>query len=215
MRSTALITPIILAAGDSTRMGYPKALLPLGHDTFLTRILRSAGEAGLAKPVVILGRAAGLVRPHIREWRGTVRVNPDPDRGQLSSLQLGLLSLDANAEAGMIWPVDQPAVSVDLVRRLASLFERSEALIVYPKHANRRGHPAIFHRDLFQEFMDAPLEEGPKNILLRHQQETVVLPTDEPAVIQDIDTPSDYKTLTGESLDLALARRDAEITLES
>ena len=206
MHSLSLITPIILAAGDSTRMGYPKALLPIGGETFLNRILRILQNAGLGIPRIILGRAAEMIRPTVGIPSAAIRINPDPDRGQLSSIQLGLLSLDSSAQAAMIWPVDQPAISGDLVRSLAEQFLQSESLIAYPKRGDKRGHPAIFHRDLFQEFMSAPLEEGPKDILVRHREQTLVLPTEELAAVHDIDTPSDYEILTGESLEQALAR---------
>ncbi len=162
MRPLASILPIILAAGDSTRMGYPKALLPLGEELFITRILRVLRNAGLPRPVIILGRAAPVIQPRIQDWPADIRINSDPDRGQLSSIQLALANIGPEYAAGMIWPVDQPAVSEDLVRRLAELFLSSESRIVFPKCGGKRGHPAIFHRDLFQEFMDAPLEEGPK-----------------------------------------------------
>ena len=206
MLSITSIAPIILAAGDSSRMGYPKALLPLGEYTFLTHILKTVQQIGLSNPVVILGKAAELIQPRIQNWPALVRINPDPDRGQLSSIQLGLSSLDSGVQAGMIWPVDQPAVSEDLVRKLVQLFLQSEPMIAFPKCGDKRGHPAIFHRALFQEFMATPLEEGPKNILLRHQQQTAELPTVETAAVQDIDTPADYETLTGKSVQSALER---------
>jgi molybdenum cofactor cytidylyltransferase len=206
MRSATSIAPIILAAGDSTRMGYPKALLPLGSDSFLTRILGILGNVGLPKPVIVLGKAASIVQSQIRSWPADIWINPDPGRGQLSSIQLALSRLSLEFIAALIWPVDQPAVSEDLVRRLTQLFVISESRIAFPMHDGKRGHPAIFHRTLFQEFMDAPLEEGPKKILLRHQNATAILPTEESAVVEDIDTPADYQALTGESLDSALAR---------
>jgi molybdenum cofactor cytidylyltransferase len=201
------ITPIILAAGDSTRMGYPKALLPIGDSTFLARILETVRRAGLAEPILILGKASEIIRLGIKDWRVSIQINPDPDRGQLSSIQLGLSSIQPDAHACMIWPVDQPAVSEDLVRNLARLFMESEPLIAFPKYGEQRGHPAIFHRKIFQEFMEAPLEEGPKKIILRHQKDTAELPANESAVVQDIDTPADYEALTGESLESALSRR--------
>ncbi len=208
MRSFLSISPIILAAGDSTRMGYPKALLPIGEDTFITRILGIIRKVGLASPVVILGRSAGIIRPVIKDLAADVRINPDPSRGQLSSIQLGLSSLHASAQAAMIWPVDQPAVSEDLVRSLARLFVQSQSLIACPRCGEKRGHPAIFDRALFKEFMDTPLAEGPRNILLRHQESTAVLPTTEFAAIQDIDTPAEYKSLTGKTLESVLTRKN-------
>jgi molybdenum cofactor cytidylyltransferase len=207
MRSVTSIAPIILAAGNSMRMGFPKALLPLGADTFLTRVLGVVKRVGLPVPVIILGKAAARIRPHIREWPADIRINPDPDRGQLSSIQLALAHLPVEADACLIWPVDQPAVSEDLVRELTRLFVSSESLIACPVYDGKRGHPAIFHRSLFSEFMDASLENGPKRILARHQHVTALLPTRESAVVLDVDTPLEYESLTGESLSSALASR--------
>lgn len=209
----ACIAPIVLAAGDSTRMGYPKPLLPLGDDTFLTRILDVIRKVGLPNPTIILGRAAPVIQAQILDWPADIRVNPDPDRGQLSSIQLALSRLRPEFDAGLIWPVDQPAVSEGLVRNLIELFISSESLIACPMYGEKRGHPAIFHRALFREFMGAPLEEGPKRIVLRYQQATVLLPTSESAVVRDIDTLSEYQALTGESLEAALAKRNIRVDL--
>ncbi len=208
MRTTASIIPIILAAGDSSRMGYPKALLPLGEETFITRILRILRASGLSRPIIVLGRAANSIRPYIRDWPADIRINPDPGRGQLSSLQLAMENIGPEIDACMIWPVDQPAVSGDLVCCLTQAFLSSESRIACPKCGGKRGHPAIFHRDLFQEFLEAPLAEGPKNILQRHRQEMTELPTEESATVLDIDTPSDYLALTGKDLQTALAERN-------
>jgi molybdenum cofactor cytidylyltransferase len=204
MRSVTSIAPVILAAGDSTRMGYPKALLPFGNRLFLTHILGILRDSGMVRPRIILGRAVKQIEPCIKEWPVDIIVNKDPDRGQLSSIQLGMLDLAPEFDAVMIWPVDQPAVSCELVQRLARLFVDSEALMAFPQFGNKRGHPAIFHRKLFQEFMDAPLEEGPKAILLKYQNASAVLKTGEEASVCDIDTPAEYQTLMGESLDSAL-----------
>jgi molybdenum cofactor cytidylyltransferase len=203
---TISIVPIVLAAGNSKRMGYPKALLPLGSDFFLTRILRTLKAIGMPKPVIILGKAASVIQQQLRDWPADIYINPNPDRGQLSSIQLALVNIPLEFDAGMIWPVDQPAVSENLVRCLVELFLNSDSRIACPMYGDKRGHPAIFHRALFREFMEAPLEEGPKNIIVRHHTATALLPTNESASVQDIDTPADYEALTGENLNAALER---------
>jgi molybdenum cofactor cytidylyltransferase len=209
MRSITTIAPIILAAGDSARMGYPKALLPIGTDTFLTRILGVLRDAGTQPATVILGKAASVIQESIRDWPANIYINQDPGRGQLSSIQLALSHLSGKFTAAMIWPVDQPAISVDLVRNLVQVFITSGSQIACPVFGNRRGHPAIFHQTLFQEFMDAPLEHGPKGIILRHQDSISTVVTEEPASVEDIDTPSQYHKLTGVPLDFAL--KDASV----
>ena len=199
-RSVKSIVPVILAAGNSERMGYPKALLPLGNEIFLTRILRVLSEADLARPRLILGHDAELITAHLGDFSVDIHVNPAPDRGQLSSIQLGVSGLPEEFEAVMIWPVDQPAISVEITRRLAKLFITQGCRIAVPLHDNRRGHPAIFHRTLFHEFMEAPMEKGAKGIISRYESETCFLRTDETSVFADIDTPSDYQKLTGRSI---------------
>ncbi len=207
MPSVGSITPVILAAGDSVRMGFPKALLPMESDCFLTWILKASQNAGLGHPTVVLGKTAEDILPHIREWKINILINREPERGQLSSLQLALSSMSAESVAAMIWPVDQPLVPVNLIDNLVRRFLDSNALIAYPVYGERRGHPAIFHRDLFGEFMEAPLEEGPKQIILRHQADTVTLPTDEPGTVYDFDTPSDYEAAFGKKLDSVIAEK--------
>jgi molybdenum cofactor cytidylyltransferase len=193
-------------------MGYPKAILPLGSDTFITRILGTLREAGLPKPVVVLGRAASIIRPAIADRPAEIVINPDPDRGQLSSIQLALSHIDPECAGCMIWPVDQPAISQDLVRRLVRLFTSSEPKIAFPVHGKKNGHPAIFHRDLFREFMEVSPDVGPRLMLSRYRDAWAILPVEESACVQDIDTPEDYLSLTGDSLDSVLKKDGAPST---
>ena len=151
MPSLTSITPVILAAGGSMRMGYPKALLPMESDCFLTWILKVVQNSELGKPIVVLGKNAQDIQPRIREWQIDTLINTEPERGQLSSIQMALSSLPPESVAAMIWPVDQPLVPVSLVDNLARKFLDSGALIAYPVYGERLGHPAVFHRNLFRE----------------------------------------------------------------
>ena len=208
-RSVESIAPVILAAGNSKRMGYPKALLPLENEIFLTRILRILREAGLPHPQIILGRDAEIIMTamaRIGGYPADIRVNPDPGRGQLSSIQTGIFGLPEKFEAIMLWPVDQPAVSVELTRRLTESFITKDCRIAVPFRDGKRGHPAIFHRTVFHEFMDAPMEKGAKGIISRYESETCFVHTDESAAFTDIDTPADYQILTGRDLNFAIQK---------
>lgn len=182
-------------------MGFPKALLPLGSGIFLTRILDELEEAGLTDPLVVLGKDARHIEPCIAGWPVRILINRDPSRGQLSSIQLAIQSLGSEVDGCLIWPVDQPAISADVVKGLIDLFHKSGALIACPSFGEKRGHPVIFHRSLFWELLHCSMETGAKSAVMRHQGETVVLPTAESATVTDIDTPEDYFNLTGEILD--------------
>ena len=201
------LKPVILAAGDSTRMRFPKALLPLGEGTFLTRILETVKGLSLQTPYVILGRHAADIEPSIADRSCVVLINPDPQRGQLSSIQLAVAHLDASCGGCLIWPVDHPTVSLALIQNLVTRFCESEPPLAMPLHGQRKGHPAIFHRRLFDELLAEPLGKGLKEMVYRYQYETALLETDEVATVADIDTPEDFLKLTGETLEAALTRR--------
>ncbi len=203
------VVPIILAAGDSARMGFPKALLPVGQDTFLTRILDTLDQAGLSDPRVVLGAHASLIRPTLANYAASILVNPNPARGQGSSVRLGVQGLDPDCPGCLIWPVDQPLISPDLVRGLAGLFAISMKPLVLPRCQDKPGHPAIFGRSLIEELLAAPADASPKLVVARHRRRAAWLQTDETGVIEDIDTPKDYFRIIGESLESALARRHA------
>jgi len=199
------IIPIILAAGDSTRMGYPKALLPLHGDSFIGRIVRNLRNLDLPEPLAVLGRDADRIRklPELQSLQTVV--NPAPERGQLSSIQLGLRHLTEPCAGCLLWPVDHPAVSRNLVRDMVHLFRTSGAPLVLPRCGGRRGHPAIFSSMLFGEILEAPEHEGARSVVLRHQKRIALMETPETATVTDIDTPDDYFRLTGIPLAEAIA----------
>jgi molybdenum cofactor cytidylyltransferase len=204
------VQPVILAAGDSSRMGYPKALLPLGDDTFLTRILKTLATLEVPTARLILGMHESLVRPLLVNYDVCALVNPDPSRGAVSSIKLALENLDPGCSGCLIWPVVQPLVSAELVRDLIRLFESSTAPLALPSCGGKAGHPAIFGRGMMDELLVLPPDATPKIIVARHKNEAAWLVTEETGTTEDIDTPHDYLRLTGETLESALARRQAD-----
>jgi molybdenum cofactor cytidylyltransferase len=199
------LAPVILAAGESARMGYPKALLPLESGTFLSKILATMAEAGLAAPLVVVGRHSERIVPRLQAGVRAL-VNPAPERGQISSMQLALAALEERYTGCLFWPVDQPAVPASIVQALVALFRRSGSLIAMPMCAGQRGHPVIFHRLLFRKILDTPITAGAKRIVAAHLDETALLECDVRATVDDVDTPEDYRHLTGETLRAALRR---------
>lgn len=187
-------------------MGYPKALLPLGKGTFISHILDTLARVELAEPRIILGRDASHITPKISNQQVRLLINPDPRQGQISSMKLALNDLAPDHVACLFWPVDQPSVKEEVIRDLIQLFCDSAALIALPLYEGKRGHPAIFHRAIFQELLRALVEAGPKGVVSRHASETALLPCNEPAVVEDVDTPEDYLRLTGETVNQALRR---------
>jgi molybdenum cofactor cytidylyltransferase len=202
------IAPVILAAGDSTRMGYPKAVLPLADGTFVSRIIETVAAVGLPEPVVVLGRHADLIAPRLPAGTRTL-INPAPERGQISSMQLAIAAQDERYTGCLFWPVDQPAIPPSIIQALVGHFRRTGALIAMPMCGGKRGHPVIFHRLLFRQILDTPVTAGAKRVVAEHLNETALLECDVRATVEDIDTPEEYRSLTGETLRAALIKRDS------
>lgn len=195
------IAGIILAAGASSRMGRPKALLPIGADTFVTRLIRTLAEAGAAPVVVVCGVAADGVRAAIATAAvpGTVVVNPSPDLGQLSSLIVGLAAVGDDVSAALVCLVDAPLVSPATVGRVMTAFRETGAPIVRPCSGERHGHPVLFSRGVFDDLRQADPAVGAKAVVRARASEVAGVEVQDPGAFIDIDTPADYERwITGE-----------------
>ena len=126
----------------------------------------------------------------------TILHNPDYRLGQLSSLKVAIRHLTAQpVEAALVALVDHPAISASVVDLLVSRFAESHAPVLIPTFNGRRGHPVVFARSLFQELLDAPLEEGARSVVRRHAAEVELVETEEEGILLDIDLPADYAAL--------------------
>ncbi|RPI24375.1 MAG: nucleotidyltransferase family protein [Acidobacteria bacterium] len=190
-----MIASIILAAGSSTRMGYPKALLSLHGVAFLELILRAHRTLGL--PVyVVLGSHHEQIRASVDLSEATVLINERPELGQLSSLKLGLESTKDYAGV-FVHPVDHPLVRRETLQLILDAQSESPSYILVPGYEDRRGHPVFFPRDFFRELLDAPLDQVARYVVSRHPESVTIVPVSDPGVLQNIDTPEDYKRVIG------------------
>ena len=180
-------------------MGEPKALLadPAGRP-FVLRIVESLIEAGIEGIVVVTGRDHdGIVRA-VQPHRPAVRFarNPDPARGQLSSLWTGMdAALTPESEGLMMTLVDVPMVRVTTIAQVADAWRRTRAPIVRPAIGERHGHPVIFDRALFRELREAPAEGGAKTVVRAHEPRILNVPVDDEGCLVDIDTREDYRAM--------------------
>jgi CTP:molybdopterin cytidylyltransferase MocA len=190
-----MVVAVVLSAGESSRMGRPKALLPIDGQTFIERIVAALKETRVGKVLVVLGHNAEEMKRRIEPLPVEVLVNPDYQRGQLSSLQVALRPLQSDPECDgvLVHLVDHPYIDPRLVTTMIERFYQSGMLIVVPRHGGKRGHPVIFSCKLFGELLAAPLDEGAKAVVNAHRDETLEVETDQAGILVDIDTPDLYQ----------------------
>lgn len=187
-----MISAIVLAAGASSRMGSPKALLRTGDRTFVRAILETLRSAGVADVVVVIRSGQPEVIAEI-EASGFGRhvLNPRPDDGQLSSLLAGLDAVDRDGvEAVLVTLVDVPLIGADAVRTLVARARASDAAILRAVHHSRHGHPVVFKKRVFDALRRADPAVGAKAVIRDWPPEDVEV--DNPGVLEDVDTPADY-----------------------
>lgn len=186
---------IVLAAGRSSRMGRPKALLEIEGETFLERAIAILAEGGCAPVVVVLatGAAAAPAREIATSSGAKAVANPAPDAEQIDSLRIGLAALSADLDAAVVFPVDHPLADAGTVRALVEAFASSGAPIVRPVYRDRPGHPVLFARATWAELANPTLERGARDVVHRHAGEVRDVRLDDRGVTVDVDTPGDYR----------------------
>jgi molybdenum cofactor cytidylyltransferase len=189
------VAAIILAAGESRRMGFPKALLPYRNDTFLDTLI-GLFEARCQPVIVVLGAGADQIRSRVTR-PATFVVNPDYLRGMTTSLQCGLRAVPPEAEGVLFTLVDHPAVASATID---ALLAPPRPLLRVPRYGADRGHPIWFSRDLIPEFLAIPEGGAANEVVHGHRPETQFLDLDDPGIVADIDDPEAYRQLTGASL---------------
>jgi CTP:molybdopterin cytidylyltransferase MocA/ribosomal protein S18 acetylase RimI-like enzyme len=196
-----VIAAIILAAGRSSRMGYPKALLPhVDPDrTLIDYLVRSAIAAG-AFPVLVVGSPQDAKLDHeATAAGGTFIPNADADQGQLSSVLAGLAEASAlpDCEAVIVTPVDVPLIKPATIERLITAHATSPALILRATHRGQHGHPVLFKREVFDELRHADRSVGARAVVRSHPGRVLDIEVDDPGVVIDVDTPADYERVFG------------------
>lgn len=185
---------LLLAAGESARMGEHKALLPWPGGTLLEFQVEQLLAGGIERVILVLGHEAERIRSAVPALpRTTIVVNPAYATGKTSSVRAGMSAIPPDVDAVLVLSVDQPRPAA-LIHRLCETHEKAGVLITVPAFGGSHGHPTIFARALFGEMRGVSEEtQGLRAVRHRHREETYVLQTGTRAPLIDINTPEDYQ----------------------
>jgi len=197
-----MLAAAILSAGESRRMGTPKALLPYRGSTFLQHLIEVTRHPRVGLTKIVLGAGAQVIRDTLHLDEASVVINEEWEKGQLSSIQAAVRSLaNAGTDGMILCPVDHPLVSANLVARLIEQFDSTGKLIVLPTYKGRRGHPLIFRASLYDELLEASATVGARQVVWAHRDEVLEVATDEEGIILNLNDPETLrKALEGKSV---------------
>lgn len=194
--SSRAIAGIVLAAGESSRMGADKALLMYRSRTFLENLIAALKDAGISRVIVVLGHHAEQIQQCTDLSAVEVVLNQDYRRGQTSSLQAGLLALAGNEPEGVvICLIDHPAVSTDTIRKLIHNFKSTHRSIVIPQINGTHGHPVLLGRELFSQVLALGPDEGADTVIHQNRDQTKFVEVADPGILIDVDDPESYRKL--------------------
>ncbi|HZQ21267.1 MAG TPA: nucleotidyltransferase family protein [Terriglobales bacterium] len=198
---------VILSAGASTRMGRDKALLPWpppqsgeipSRHTFLSAAITSL-TLHSDMVLVVVGQNESAIAPVIYANGASLVRNPDPSRGQFSSLQTGLREvLNHGRDAAIVTLVDRPPVNPATLAKLRSAFEAAYSQgkwATVPEFRGKHGHPFVIGREMMEAFLSASPTSNARDVEHAHQQHIEYFPVDDHFTTTNVDTPEDYAAL--------------------
>jgi molybdenum cofactor cytidylyltransferase len=186
------VSAIILAAGESKRMGMPKQLLPLGQDTILGQTIDNFLSSKVSEIIVVVGYRAQEVINSINSRPVKVAVNPIYQHGMGTSISAGLNLISDKVQGIMIALADQPFIGNQTIDRLIGVFSSSNKGIVVPVYNGRRGNPVIFNIQYKQELLALEGDVGGREIIAKHPEDVIEIIFASDDIVNDIDTEDKY-----------------------
>ena len=190
-----MIWAIILAAGESKRMGKPKLLLPFGEKTIIETVVNNAAQSEADGVLVVLGSSAEKIAEKIKNSPAKISVNPNFRRGMLSSIQWGFESLPEDTRAVLIMLGDQPLIPSSVINKLIDAYKQTEKSVLLPVYSKRRGHPILIDMKYGDEVKQLNPDTGLRALVHNHAEDILEVEVDAPGVLRDIDTVEDYNQI--------------------
>jgi molybdenum cofactor cytidylyltransferase len=190
-----MVTAIVLAAGESRRMGALKPLLPYGPGSVIQAVVRSVTASPVDRVLVVLGHRSDEIAADLAGTCAETLFNPRYPEGMLTSVQAGIAAAAPESEWLLIALGDQPTLRAETVRALLEEARSGGSGLVVPSDLNPRGHPLLIHAHYREEILALEGEGGLRQLFQRHPDEIAYVVVPDPDVLADMDTPEDYQRL--------------------
>lgn len=188
-----MIWAIILAAGESKRMGKPKLLLPFGEKTIIETVIKNVVLSKVDETLVVLGSSRDKIEQKIKNLPIKIVVNPHFSKGMLSSIQCGIQSIPKNAQAVLVMLGDQPSISSDIINKIIDSFKSRKKGIILPIHNNKRGHPVLIDIKYRDKVERLNLDIGLRELIHNHPEDIMEVELKTSNINQNINDVDDYK----------------------
>ena len=187
-----MIWAMILAAGESKRMGKPKLLLSFGEKTMIEAVIGNAVQSKAENILVVLGSDQEKIEEKIKDLPVKVVFNPNFREGMLSSAQTGFQALPEDAQAVLVFLGDQPAISHAIIDKVIDAYNRTKKGIVLPVFEGNRGHPVLIDMKYKDEVEKLSAHVGLRGVVYSHPEDVQEVEVETPSILRDIDDPEDY-----------------------
>jgi len=187
------VVGVVLAAGESRRMGRLKALLPFGVHTVIEHVLQPLLQADLAAVAVILGHRAADIAAVIEKLPVHLLHNPQYQHGMTTSVQVALRDITPVPDAYLLALVDQPHLHLGLIQELLTAFAHTRMGLVIPTYAGKRGHPILLSAMYRQEVLALGPDQGLNMVTRGHPDDTLEVPVSSDDILRDMDYPEEYE----------------------
>lgn len=187
------ISSIVLAAGESTRMGSPKMLLDFNGKSMLECVIANIRESVVDDIVVVLGAYRDELGKIVANTTARFCYNEIYKEGMLSSVKCGFRNIPSDTEAVLVFQGDQPLITSKVINKIVEAFRISGKGIIIPVHNKRRGHPLMIGKIYFNEIEKLDPDEGLRSLSRKFPDDIYEVLTDEAGILRDFDTFEQYK----------------------
>ena len=188
-----MVWAVILAAGESKRMGEAKLLLPFGEKTIIEAVIDNVIQSKVEKILVVVGSKREEIEQRIKNYSLKVTFNPDFRSGMLSSVHAGFKSLPEYAQAAIVVLGDQPSISTSVINELIDAYKRTRKGIVLPVYKGERGHPVLIDMKYRNEVENLSPDIGLRGTVYNHPEDILEVEVKSQSILKDIDYIEDYK----------------------